>query len=78
MAPSTSRSGPVACLLAGVLYGLLPVLIGSTLEARGPRAFRLMSAFEEVLVFLLVLVPHTCCCAAVSSPSHSSRWDLLL
>jgi hypothetical protein len=68
----------VAYLLAGVLSGLLPVLIGSTLEARGPHAFRLMSAIEEVLVFLLVLVPHTCCCAAVSSPSHSSRWDLLL
>jgi predicted anti-sigma-YlaC factor YlaD len=49
---------PVAYLLAGVLYGLLPMLVGSALEARGRRAVGLMGTLEAVLVFLLVLVPY--------------------
>jgi predicted anti-sigma-YlaC factor YlaD len=47
-----------AYLTAGVLYGLLPMLIGSALAARGGRAVGLVGTLEAVLVFLLVLVPY--------------------
>jgi hypothetical protein len=53
-----SVPAPAAYLLAGVLYGLLPMLIGTTLEARGPRVVGLMGTLEAVIVFLLVLVPY--------------------
>jgi hypothetical protein len=53
-----SVPAPAAYLLAGVLYGLLPMLIGTGLEARGPRVVGLMGTLEAVLVFLLVLVPY--------------------
>lgn len=53
-----SIPAPAAYLLAGVLYGLLPMLIGSRLEARGPRVLGLMGTLEAVIVFLLVLVPY--------------------
>lgn len=53
-----SVPAPAAYLLAGVLYGLLPMLIGTALEARGARVVGLMGALEAVIVFLLVLVPY--------------------
>lgn len=53
-----SVPAPAAYLLAGVLYGLLPMLIGTALTARGARAVSLMGTLEAVLVFLLVLVPY--------------------
>lgn len=53
-----SVPAPAAYLLAGILYGLLPMLIGTALEARSPHAVRLTKTPEAVLVFLLVLVPY--------------------
>lgn len=53
-----SVPAPAPYLLAGVLYGLLPMLIGTTIEARGPRVVGLMGTLEAVIVFLLVLVPY--------------------
>ena len=53
-----SVPAPAAYLLAGVLYGLLPMLIGTALEARGTRVVGLLGALEAVFVFLLVLVPY--------------------
>lgn len=53
-----SVPAPAAYLLAGVLYGLLPMLIGTALEARGTRVVGLMGTLEAVIVFLLVLVPY--------------------
>ena len=53
-----SVPAPAAYLLAGVLYGLLPMLIGTALPARGARAVGLTGTLEAVLVFLLMLVPY--------------------
>lgn len=53
-----SVPAPAAYLLAGILYGLLPMLVGTVLEARGPRLVGLMGTLEAVIVFLLVLVPY--------------------
>jgi anti-sigma factor RsiW len=53
-----SVPAPAAYLLAGVLYGLLPMLVGTALEARSSRVVRLTGALEAVLVFLLVLAPY--------------------
>jgi predicted anti-sigma-YlaC factor YlaD len=57
IAPS-SVPAPAAYLLAGVLYGLLPMLAGTALEARRPGVVGLTGTLEAVLVFLLVLTPY--------------------
>ncbi|MBI2455706.1 MAG: zf-HC2 domain-containing protein [candidate division NC10 bacterium] len=53
-----SVPAPAAYLLAGVLYGLLPMVIGTALEARSTHVIGLMGTLEAVIVFLLVLVPY--------------------
>lgn len=53
-----SVPAPAAYLLAGVLYGLLPMLIGTALQARSPRVVGLTGTLEAVLIFLLVLAPY--------------------
>lgn len=53
-----SLPAPAAYLAAGILYGLLPMLVGSVVDSRGPRGVRLLETLEGVFVFLLVLVPY--------------------
>lgn len=49
---------PAAYLMAGLLYGLLPMALGTALEARKTPVFRLPGALEAALVFMVVLVPY--------------------
>ena len=49
---------PGAYLLAGMLYGLLPLAIGSALQARLAGRQSALGAFESVVVFVVILVPY--------------------
>jgi hypothetical protein len=65
-----SLPAPAAHLAAGILYGLLPMLVGSVVDTRGPRGVRLVETLEGVFVFLLVLVPYVLWrCGAFPVPS---------
>ncbi len=54
----TSVPTPAAYLMAGVLYGLLPMALGTALEARKTALFGLPGALEAALVFMVVLGPY--------------------
>lgn len=49
---------PAAYLIAGLLYGLLPMALGTALEARKTAFFGLPGALEAALVFMVVLGPY--------------------
>jgi len=49
---------PAAYLGAGLLYGLLPMLVGTALERRTTPGFWFLGTFEALIVFLVVLVPY--------------------
>lgn len=49
---------PAAYLAAGLLYGLLPMLVGTALGRHATPGFGLLGTFEASLVFLVVLVPY--------------------
>ncbi len=49
---------PAAYLVAGLLYGLLPMLVGTAVARRAGPGFGLLGAFEAAVVFLAVLVPY--------------------
>jgi len=49
---------PGAYLVAGLMYGLLPMLIAAMLERRTAGVPRLVGGLETVLVFVVVLVPY--------------------
>lgn len=49
---------PLAFLLAGVLYGLVPLLIGTAWQARRAGAPGVVGVLEAPLVFLVALVPY--------------------
>ena len=49
---------PAAYLGAGLLYGLLPMLVGTALERLATPGFGFLGTFEASLVFLVVLVPY--------------------
>lgn len=50
--------GPIAFLAAGLLYGLLPMLVGTAVETRSRRVVGLFGALEAAAVFMAVLVPY--------------------
>lgn len=54
----TSMPTPAAYLMAGVLYGVLPMVLGAAFEARKTAFFGLPAAVEAALVFMVVLVPY--------------------
>lgn len=47
-----------AYLVAGLMYGLVPMLVAAMLERRAAGVSRLVGGLEAVLVFLVVLVPY--------------------
>ncbi len=49
---------PAAFLLAGLVYGLLPMLAAAALEHRAGGIARVIGGLEAVLVFFVVLVPY--------------------
>ena len=49
---------PGAYLLAGMLYGVLPLAIGSALQARLAGRQSALGALESVVVFVVILVPY--------------------
>lgn len=49
---------PLAYLLAGVVYGLVPLLVGTVFQARWAGASRVVGALEGPAVFLVALVPY--------------------
>lgn len=53
----TSMPAAGTYLLAGLLYGALPMALGTAFEAR-KTAFGLPAAVEAALVFMVVLVPY--------------------
>lgn len=54
----SSLPSPVAYLMAGVLYGLLPMTLGTALGARTTAFFGLPETLEAAFVFMMVLVPY--------------------
>lgn len=54
----TSMPTPAAYLMAGVLYGALPMVLGTAFEARKTAFFGLPGAVEAAFVFMMVLVPY--------------------
>lgn len=49
---------PGAYLVAGLMYGLVPMLVAAMLERRGSGVPRLVGGLEAILVFIVVLVPY--------------------
>lgn len=49
---------PGAYLVAGLVYGLVPMLIAALLEGHAVGVPRLVGGLETILVFLVVLVPY--------------------
>lgn len=49
---------PAAYLLAGLLYGFVPMLAGATLQARATTGPRFIGSVESAVVFIVVLVPY--------------------
>ncbi len=49
---------PAASLLAGLVYGLLPMLAAAMLERRATGVPRVVGGLEAVLVFFVVPVPY--------------------
>jgi predicted anti-sigma-YlaC factor YlaD len=54
----TSMPAAGSYLLAGLLYGLLPMVLGTAFGARNRAFFGLPGAVEAALVFMAVLVPY--------------------
>jgi hypothetical protein len=57
---AAARAG--AFLLAGLAYGLLPMLAAAALEHRSGGIARVIGGLEAVLVFFVVLVPYIVLC----------------
>jgi hypothetical protein len=49
---------PLAYVLAGVLYGLVPLLVATTLQARWLGAAGVVGVLEAPAVFLVALLPY--------------------
>ncbi len=51
-------AGPLAYLLGGLVYGLVPMALGVAIQARRRAVPALLGALEAPLVFLAALVPY--------------------
>lgn len=49
---------PAAYVLAGLLYGFVPMLAGAALQARATTGPRFIGSVESAAVFVVVLVPY--------------------
>jgi len=54
---SDSLPGPLAYALAGVLYGLVPMMVGARVPGSAAAPSQMLGGLEAALVFVVVLIP---------------------